>query len=175
MPPSPLKQVAMVAGVALTLLAAALQVATPNVAREEGGRQRDGSAIAYADRLAHGLPTACEGITGRDQYGHPIIVGHHYSRAECDQMLQGRLMHIATPVFTCIPPQTVNTSAAVISLAFNIGTGTFCHSTVAREFRAHRYVSACNHFTDWRWAGHPRRPALLGRRNRERTLCLSGL
>lgn len=157
------------------ITAASIRTATPVVAREEGGRHHDGSAVAYADRLAHGLPTACEGVTGHDQYGHPIVVGHRYSRAECDQMLQGRLVSVTTVTFACIPQQSVQTGAATISLAFNIGTGNFCHSTVARLFRQGRPREACNHFTDWKWAGHPRRPALLPRRLRERTLCLSGL
>lgn len=166
--------VAVVLALTGVVSALSIQRATPVVAREEGGRHRDGSATAYADHLAHGLPTACEGITGRDHHGNVIIVGHVYTRQECDEMLQVRLRATASTTFHCIPAQTVATGAATISLAFNIGTTNFCRSTVAREFRAGHVVSACNHFLDWRWAGHPRRPALLGRRQRERTLCLAG-
>lgn len=156
-------------------VAAALAIATPLIAHWEGGRQRDGSAIAYADRLAHGLPTACEGITGNDQYGHAIVPGHRYTSSECDEMLRRELGRRIEGVKACLPATIpVQGLAASLSLAYNIGTVRFCHSTAAIRFRAGNYRGGCIALTAYnRSAGIVRR-GLVNRRAAERQLCEQG-
>jgi lysozyme len=56
---------------------------------------------------------------------------------------------------------------AFVSLAFNIGTGGFASSTVARRFNAGDRMGAANAILMW---SHP--SELLGRRKRERTMFL---
>jgi lysozyme len=56
-----------------------------------------------------------------------------------------------------------------VSLAFNIGTGGFANSTVAREIRAGHMRAAGDAFLNW---AHP--SVLLGRRRRERARFLAG-
>lgn len=150
-------------------------IATPFIASWEGGRQRDGSAVAYADRLAHGLPTACEGITGNDQYGHAIIVGHRYTAAECDEMLSRELRLRLPAVQRCLPaniaPQALGAS---LSLAYNIGTVRFCRSTAAIRFRAGNYRGGCDALTAYTRASGRVITGLVRRRAAERALCLRG-
>lgn len=179
--PPPSNRGRLLAGVST---AAVLALVTPFVAQWEGGRQRDGSAVAYADRLAHNLPTACNGLTGPD-----IHVGQHYTSAQCDDMLRVRLTATLGQIHHCLPDDLpVPQLAAATSLAFNIGDGNFCGSSAAAQFRAHHYAAACDRFLMWNGVtqrrivnGHPVRvhivvPGLSARRNAERhQLCLEGL
>lgn len=164
------------AGAALTVV---LAIAAPLVARWEGGRQRDGSAIAYADRLANGLPTACEGITNRDHLGRPIVVGRRYTAQECNAMLDFALRAHLVRIRPCIPDMNATLTGAALSLAYNIGPTAFCRSTVSARFRAGNYAEACRGFMAWNKARRRGRlivvPGLVNRRNAEIRLCLQGV
>jgi len=152
-------------------LAAVLAVATPFVAQWEGGRLRDGSAIGYADRLAHGLPTACEGATGPG-----IVVGRHYTREQCDALLRDGLTVRLNRIRSCLPADlSAKTMGAALSLSYNIGTQAFCRSTVSARFRAGNYRAACDGFLAWNRSAGVVRQGLVNRRNAERRLCLEGL
>lgn len=60
---------------------------------------------------------------------------------------------------------------AYVSLAYNIGSGAFCSSTLVRKLNASDYVGACAEITRWdRFQGKPLRGLTL-RRERERALC----
>ena len=72
-----------------------------------------------------------------------------------------------------------NQTLAAISLAYNIGEGAYCKSTVARRFRAGQWRAGCDGFLAWNKArvGGVLRPVqgLTSRRQRERAVCLKGL
>lgn len=156
--------------------AAVLALASPFIAAWEGGRQRDGSAIAYADRLAGGLPTACEGVTGRDHLGRTIVVGTRYTAEECNVMLRQELVRRLGEIRPCFkadaPAEAVG---AGLSLAYNIGTPAFLRSSACRHFRAGNYAAACDAFLLWNRASGRVVQGLVNRRRAERTLCLRGL
>lgn len=157
-------------GPAAVGVAAILAVATPFVAHWEGGRQRDGSAIGYADRLAHGLPTACEGATGPG-----IVVGRHYTREECDNLLREGLTVRLRRIQSCLPADlNAKQYGASLSLAYNIGTQAFCRSTVSARFRVRQYAAACDAFLTWNRSAGVVRQGLVNRRQAERRLCLEG-
>jgi GH24 family phage-related lysozyme (muramidase) len=82
---------------------------------------------------------------------------------------------------------------AVTQLAYNIGEGAFCSSTLVRELNAGRYLEACQHISDFicgpateatrakpgakcYYPDRPRKiiPGLVNRRERERELCMKG-
>lgn len=152
------------AGVAVLAIA----IATHFVPAQEGT-----NTVGYADPLAHGLPTACAGLTGPG-----IRVGQHYTQAQCDALLASRLQVHATGIIACLhPPGPVgpNTVAAMISLSYNIGSRAFCGSSVVRLANAGRYAAACDAFALWNRASGRVVRGLTNRRARERTLCLSGL
>ncbi|MFD0669731.1 lysozyme [Ramlibacter sp. MAHUQ-53] len=60
---------------------------------------------------------------------------------------------------------------AAVSLAFNIGTGAFCGSTVVKRWKAGDYAGGCDAFLMWNRAGGKVLPGLVKRREAERRVC----
>ncbi len=136
------------------------------IPRDEGTKY-----VGYLDLV--GIPTKCTGDT------HGVIVGHRYSDEECRNSLDRQLVIHAKPVMNCTPGLAGEghdyQRAAAVSLAYNIGPGNYCHSTVNRLFNTHNYVAACNGFLVWNRAGGRVIAGLTARRQRERLLCLKGI
>lgn len=166
-----------------------LLVETP---KEESGRTvqvvvaNDGKATAkhvagpqylrpYLDIA--GVPTACDGITAG------VKMGQRYTEAQCSALLERELVTHAQGVMWCTPRLADNgrdyQRVAAVLLAYNIGVGGYCGSTVARRFNAGQWKSGCDAFTMWNKArvNGVLRPVagLTARRGRERAICLKGL
>ena len=60
---------------------------------------------------------------------------------------------------------------AFVSLAYNIGSGAFCGSTLVRKLNASDYAGACAEIDRWTYAGGKRLPGLVKRRAEERARC----
>lgn len=60
---------------------------------------------------------------------------------------------------------------AYVSLAYNIGAGNFCRSTLVKKLNAKDYAGACAAIDDWVYAGGKKLPGLVKRRSRERAMC----
>lgn len=171
------------------LSAAVLLVETP---KEESGRTvqvamaDDGSATVkhvagpqylrpYLDIA--GIPTACDGITSS------VKMGQRYTDAQCAALLERELVTHAKGVMACTPrlaePGRDYQRVAAVLLAYNIGVGGYCGSTVARRFNAGEWRAGCDAFAMWNKArvNGVLRPVagLSARRGRERTICLRGL
>ena len=110
-------------------------------------------------------------------YGETRVAMHHYTDAQCQDMLAGGLVSFAKPVLQRNPELAGHTNqlAAAVSLAYNIGAGSYAHSSVARDFSAGQWRAACNAFLSWDKAGGHTVMGLLRRRQAERTICLEGL
>jgi lysozyme len=101
----------------------------------------------------------------------------------CRLRLERQLIAHAKPVMACTPrlgePGRDWQRAAAVSLAYNIGVGAYCRSTVDRRFDAGDWRGGCNAFLSWNKARvkGQLRPVLglTRRRQRERTLCLKGV
>ncbi len=94
----------------------------------EGGKSADGSSVAYADKLAGGLPTVCAGIT-RHVTNTPIIVGERWSAEKClaeEQRAISVLQLRLEQCFKHMPPQSVFDMGT--SHAWNNGVGATCGS-----------------------------------------------
>jgi len=65
--------------------------------------------------------------------------------------------------------------AAATSLAYNIGVGAYCKSSIDRFFDAGQPAKACDTFLLWDKAGGKRVQGLANRRAAERALCLKGI
>lgn len=151
-------------------LAAAIALAGPFIAREEGTVLK-----GYRDPI--GVVTACTGHTRTAQ------LGRSYSRAECEALLRQDVLEHAEAIAPCLPPQTpVPSQAAFLSFAFNVGGPAFCGSTMARKLKAGDLAGACAQLSRWVYAGGRdcRDPAnrcggIVTRRARERALCEQGL
>lgn len=63
---------------------------------------------------------------------------------------------------------------AYVSLAYNIGTGAFCRSTLVRKLRAEPpdYAGACGELLRWTRAGGRELPGLVNRRRAEYQQCI---
>jgi lysozyme len=63
---------------------------------------------------------------------------------------------------------------AYISLAYNIGAGAFCRSTLVRKLNAGDYPGACSEILRWNKAGGKEVRGLTLRREREFKQCMGG-
>lgn len=122
------------------------------------------SNAPYADLI--GKMTVC--------YGETNVPMRRYSDDECKDMLAGSLASYAGAVLKRNPelkghdPQIV----AASSLTYNIGIAAYNRSTVAKQFSAGRWVSACNAFGSWSYAGGRKVPGLANRRAAEAKICM---
>lgn len=124
-----------------------------------------------------GIPTACDGIT------RGVKLDQRYSEEQCAALLEKELVLHAQGVMRCTPrlaePGRDYQRTAAVLLAYNIGVGGYCGSTVARRFNAGQWARGCDAFTMWNKArvkGVLRPVAgLTARRNRERAICRRGL
>jgi len=143
--------------------AAAGALAVTIIGGFEGLRQ-----TAYSDSI--GVPTICYGET------KGVHLGDHKTKAQCDAMFVVRLDEFASGVETCVHrPMSDRTEVAFVSLAYNIGIGGFCKSSVARLYNAGEKHAACDAMLHFNRAGGVVFPGLTRRRESERRLCLEGL
>lgn len=152
-------------GAGAGLLALALGIATPEITTFEGQKNR-----AYRDVI--GVLTVCAGHTGPD-----IVVNKVYSDEECKKLTLQDGQKAAEGVLKVSPhliwhPMQL---AAAISFAYNVGTGTYAKSTVAKLFNQGKFVEACNFLPKYIYAGGKVFRGLVNRRAREQELCLSTL
>jgi lysozyme len=125
-------------------------------------------ANAYKDAI--GVPTICYGETRN------VHLGDHRTKAECDAMLLKRLDAFANHVERCVKrPLSDKTEVAFVSLAYNIGEGAFCGSSVVRLYNAGEARAACDAMMRFNRAGGHVLAGLTNRRKAERKLCLEGL
>lgn len=158
----------------------------------EGGKSPDGSSVAYADRLARGLPTVCAGLT-RHVTTTPIVVGERWPAAKCLAEERRAVMVLQRQLekcFTIQPPQSVFDAAT--SHAWNNGVGATCSSLAMQAWRAGNWATGCRRiaFSDsgrrvWSYVrtgrtlpdGRPEMKFVQGlanRRDAESAHCMSG-
>jgi lysozyme len=151
------------AGIA-SALAAALPTALPIIRQWEGR-----SLVPYRD-IAR-VWTVCDGETRVEM--------KRYTPAQCDALTLKASYEFGAQVLQCVPglavPARLNQLSASIVLTYNIGTGAFCKSTIARRFNAAQWRAGCDGFLAWRFAGGRELRGLVNRREDERALCLRGL
>lgn len=76
---------------------------------------------------------------------------------------------------TCAPvdmPQPVYD--ALVSFAFNVGTGAACKSTLVGFIRRQQWRQACDQLSRWVYVNGVKSAGLENRRARERAVCLKG-
>jgi GH24 family phage-related lysozyme (muramidase) len=97
----------------------------------------------YADKLAGGLPTVCDGIT-RHVTTTPIIVGQVWTVEKCRAESERALMAIQTQLAMCfkrLPAQTVFDMAT--SHAWNNGVRATCGSAAMRAWNVGDWALGC--------------------------------
>ncbi len=123
----------------------------------------------YKDPI--GIVTACAGHT------KTAVLGKPYTRAECERLLVDDLAEHLDGVLKCTPNLKGATGplAAAGSFAYNVGTGAYCGSTMARLFREGKVMEACAQLSRWTYAGGRQLPGLVTRRATERQICEGNL
>jgi lysozyme len=123
---------------------------------------------AYRDIV--GIPTICFGETRN------VKMGDVKTPAECDSMLALRVAEFERTIHPCLPEELpTKTRAAMISLAYNIGSGAFCKSSISRNALAGKLRAACDAITLYNRAGGRVVRGLTNRRAAEKSLCITGL
>lgn len=126
--------------------------------------------VAYRDIV--GVPTVCFGET------RGVKMGDRYTMEECREMLGDGIVEFEAGMRKCLTrPDAVPIKAyvAFLSLSYNIGTGAFCKSTVARKANAGDIRGACDAILAWNKAGGRVVAGLVNRRADERRICLSDM
>ena len=144
---------------------------------EDGGQKA--VYVVYADRLANGLPTGCNGIT-HYVTDEPVVVGDVWSREKCRAITAKALARVQGHLigcFTRIPPQRVFDAAT--SLAWNVGVQRACGSSAMQAWNAGQWDVGCRRLLvsdggklTWVYAGGKFYPGLANRRAGEIGLCL---
>lgn len=156
------------AGLALSLL---LGVGAANLSIETVADHEGYVPQAYQDPV--GIWTKCWGDTTN------VVPGQQYSFDECVKSLNDHLYETSEPILNCVPSlrnQSDKVIAAATSMAYNIGPGAFCASSVARYFNAGDYKRGCARIADiYKTAKGKELPGLVTRRKYESDMCLAGL
>lgn len=159
------KKLIATGGVGGVLLGVALGVASPQITGFEGTKNEP-----YRDIV--GVLTVCTGHTDPD-----VVVNKIYSNGECQALTVQDAKKAAIGVLKVSPHLAWHPMqlAAAISLAFNVGTGTYATSSVARLFNSGDFYGACQAFTLYKYAGGKVVQGLVNRREAEKKICLSTL
>ena len=107
-----------------------------------------------------------------------VKLGDQKTIAECKQMLGDRLIEFSRKIDSClVNPDAIPDKSyiAFVSLAYNIGTGAFCRSTVVRLANSGDIKGACQAILRFNRAGGRVVQGLVNRRTAEQALCLEGL
>ena len=117
--------------------------------------------------VAGDVPTIGFGTTNKVQMGDTITVTQALNRALVDvQKFEGAIK-------SCVKvPLHQHEYDAYTSLAYNIGSGAFCRSTLVRMLNQERYDEACKQILRWNnFKGKPLR-GLTIRREKEYKQCI---
>lgn len=107
----------------------------------ESGRSR--VLVVYADKLAGGLATVCNGLT-RHVTRTPIIVGERWTTAQCiaeEEAAMERTQRALLPCFKRLPPPRVLDMAS--SHAWNFGPGATCGSGAMAAWNRGEWDRGC--------------------------------
>lgn len=136
-------------------------------------KQFEGLELAsYLDPV--GVLTIGYGYTNRAGYGPGVKSGDVWTEDQAERMLIEGLEKFGQriiPMFKRKP--TSNQYGAMLSLAYNIGTGAFSKSTCLRRFNAGDFEGAAEALTWFSKAGGRKLRGLVRRREAERDLFLS--
>jgi len=145
-----------IAGVSMAVMI----IAAPLIMQWEGFKQ-----IPYRDSV--GILTVCYGHTGSD-----IIENKHYSREECQALLNQDMAQANAAVNRCLPmPKLNHIEAALTSAVFNLGPQVVCGSTLQRKALANDWPGACAQLARWNYAGGRVLRGLTLRRMDEQAVC----
>lgn len=124
--------------------------------------------------VAGDVDTGGFGSTRRED-GTPMRAGEKVEPTRALVLLLKDATRFEQAVKRCAPvPMYPHEFSAYVSLAYNIGEGAFCSSTLARKLKALDYEGACREILRWdKFKGEPLR-GLTNRRQAEYRMCVGG-
>ena len=152
----------------LTGIAGALTVAGTLAVQTVGGFE---GLKLYAYRDVIGVWTACYGETAG------IRPGMKFDKATCDNLLVDSLVRHEKGMRACLKAPDalpVKVYVADLSLAYNVGIGAFCKSSIATLQNAGQIAASCERFPLYNKAGGKVVKGLVARRAAEQKLCREG-
>lgn len=135
------------------------------------GKVRSGQVVAYRDASPQEIWTYCYGET------NGVTKESRATPEQCKALLAKRIEgDFVTGVEKCITrAMPVKVEASFVSMAYNVGVYTFCHSSVARKWNAGDGPGACAAMRLYVHSGTKTLPGLVVRREGESGLCMEGL
>ena len=113
------------------------------------------------------VPTIGFGTTEGVKLGDTITPEKAVERAFRDIQKTESAIHKCVHV-----PLSQNEYDSFSSLAFNIGTGAFCNSTLVKKLNARDYEGACKEIKRWVYSQGKVVPGLVARREKEYQTCI---
>lgn len=124
--------------------------------------------VAYRDIV--GVPTICFGET------RGVKMGDTATMDQCNEMLGDGIIDFSTRLDKCLTAKVPDKPyMTFLSLAYNVGTGAICKSTLVKKANAGDIRGACNELPKWNRAGGKVVAGLTKRRLDEQRICLEGL
>jgi lysozyme len=120
------------------------------------------SLPVYADKLAGGLPTVCNGHTGPD-----VKLGDVWTKEQCDAVLIKNIEKHGEGILACITaPLNQNEYEAYSSLAFNNGVAAVCNSSIPIKLKEGRRSDACNTILEFNKVRDYTKPKIYNQRKK---------
>ena len=122
------------------------------------------------------VPTIGYGTTVNPDTGKPIrMTDRRIDEVTAKRWLMTDVAKTEARMRRCVRvPVTQGEWDAYMSLAYNIGTGAFCGSTLVRKLNAGDYAGACKQILRWDKQNGRVLRGLTRRRNAEYKLCVGG-
>lgn len=118
------------------------------------------------------VPTVGHGAT-RHPDGKPVKIGDTVTPERAMDYLRNDADKFALAVKRCAPvPMFHYEFDAFVSVAYNIGEGAFCRSSMARNLKKMDYAGACKSILLWDKFKGKALPGLTKRRKAEYKLCM---
>ena len=123
-------------------------------------------------------PYRCSAGVLTSGIGHTsgVVPGREITEREAAANLVADVMNVEKRLAVCapveMPPRVYD---ALVSFAFNVGTGAACRSTLVSFIKRKQWPQACNQLTRWVYVNGVKNAGLENRRAREKAWCLKGM
>ncbi len=137
------------------IIAGAIVLCSTGLTAFLGDWEGRGQNVVYADRLARGLPTVCQGIT-RHTSTYDVVVGDYWSPEKCAEVEHQVISKGQLALASCVKNDRIsqNTFDALTSHGHNVGTPSTCASRAVGLINAGRVAEGCRALA-WGADGRP--------------------
>ncbi|EAZ5991683.1 lysozyme [Salmonella enterica] len=139
---------------------------------------RDGLALLADLEGCRLRPYQCSAGVWTSGIGHTagVMPKHDITEKDAAKNLIADVLNTERRLAACapvdMPPQVYD---AVVSFAFNVGTGAACKSTLAYFLNQKKWKQACDQLPRWVYIDGVKNTGLENRRKRERDYCIKGV